>query len=124
MTLPTLKIVIDAGPDAPAEELDQASRQLRDELLELDEVTVDHAAAVSPSGSKGPGGVDVGTLVLTLSNSAVLVTLAGVLRSWVGRASGRKVTVRMGEDSIEIDGASREDVTALLRSWAAKHEQR
>lgn len=38
----------------------------------------------------------------------------------------RKVTMRFGDDgdTIEISGASRQDVTAVLQSWATRHEQR
>jgi hypothetical protein len=126
MTLPSLRIIIDAGPNVTAKELNQLSRRLHDELLVLDDVAVDYSRTpMAPPGSKGPGGVDAGTLIVTLSNSAVLVALAGALRSWAGRARGRKIVVRLGEDEdvIEVDGASREDVTALLESWAAAHDQ-
>jgi Effector Associated Constant Component 1 len=126
MTLPSLQITIDAGPDATIEELHQLSRRLRDELLTLDDVAVDYAkTSVAPPRAKGPGGVDPGTLIVTLSNSAVLVALAGALRSWAGRARGRKIVMQLGKDKdiIEIEGATPEDVTALLKSWAAAHDQ-
>jgi Effector Associated Constant Component 1 len=126
MPLPSLQITIAVGPNATAEELHQLSRRLRDELRALDDIAVDYSRTpIAPPGSKGPGGVDAGTLIVTLSNSAVLVALAGALRSWVGRARGRKIVMRLGEDKdiIEIDGASPEDVTALLESWAAAHNQ-
>lgn len=122
--LPPLQLVIDPGPDAEAEDYERSSRALRDELLDLDVDTVAYGAAVTPSGAKTAAGVDIGTLVVTLSNSAVLVSLVSVLKSWVGRARGRKVTMRFGqhEDSIEISGASRQDLTEVLQSWAARHE--
>lgn len=125
MTWSPLQLIIDAGPDVMPEELDQLSRGLREELLDLDVITVDHATALAPAGSKAPSGIDVGTLVVTLSNSAVLVALAGILKSWVGRSSGRKVTMRFSDDAdtIEISGAARQDVTAALQSWATRHEQ-
>jgi hypothetical protein len=124
MALPSLRITIDAGQDATAEELVRLSRRLRDELLTVADITVDHAKApIAPAGAKGPGVVDAGTLIVTLSNSAVLVALAGVLQSWAGRARGRKIVMRLGDnkDTIEIDGAAKEDVAALLESWAAAH---
>lgn len=109
-----------------AEELDELSRALREELLGLDVIAVDLTTAPPPTGSKTASSIDIGTLIPTLSNSAVLVALTGVLKSWVGRVSGRKVTMRFSddEDAIEINGAVRQDVASLLQSWAARHEQR
>jgi Effector Associated Constant Component 1 len=87
-------------------------------------VVVDFATVASPPGSKGLTGIDVGSLVVHLSDSAVLVALAGVLREWVRRVASRKVTVRTSDDekSIEIDGASRQDVADALKDWASSHE--
>jgi hypothetical protein len=127
MALPPLQIAINPGPGVAADELERLSRGLRDELLDLDVIAVDHAAtAPAPAGTKGLAGADIGTLVVTLSNSAVLVTLAGVLKSWADRAKGRKITMRFGadEDSIEVGGASPQDLAELLRSWMVKHGQR
>lgn len=123
--LPPLQLVIDPGPSAAAEDYEGSSRALRDELLDLDVDAVTYGVAVPPSGAKTSAGVDMGTLVITLSNSAVLVSLVSVLKSWAGRTRGRKVTMRFGEheDAIEISGASRQDLTELLQSWAARHEQ-
>jgi Effector Associated Constant Component 1 len=123
--LPPLQLAVDPGPGAVAEDYERSSRNLRDELLGLDVDAVTYGATVPPSGAKAFAGVDTGTLVVTLSNSAVLVSLVGVLKSWAGRSRGRKVTMRFGEheDEIEIDGASRQDLTEILQSWAARHDQ-
>lgn len=125
MALPALLITIDMGPDATAEELDRSSRQLREELLELELVAVDLAAMVPPPRSKASAGIDVGSLVVHLSDSTVLVALVGVLREWVRRTASRKVTVRTSDDekSIEIDGASRQDVADALQAWASSRER-
>lgn len=127
MALPRLQIAINPGPGVAVDELDRLSRGLRDELLDLDVIAVEHAtAAPGPAGTKGLAGADMGTLVVTLSNSAVLVALAGVLKSWTDRAHGRKVTMRFGadEDSIEVSGNSPQDLAELLRSWAVRHDHR
>jgi hypothetical protein len=125
MTWPLLRITVQAGPEVRAEDLDQACRSLRTELLELDLLKVDFLAEKAARGAKGAPGIDIGTLVVTLSNSAVLVGLTAVLRSWVSRSRGRKVTMRLGqdEDTIEISGASKQDVNDVLQSWVARHER-
>lgn len=125
MTSQQVWVTLDVGQETTADELNQLSHELREELLELDSVEVSHATAPALAGSKGPADVDPGTLVVTLFNSAFLVALAGVLKSWVNRAARRKVTVRLdsGKEEIEISGASAEDITALVQSWIARHEQ-
>jgi len=123
--LPPLQLFIDPGPAAVAEDYERSSRTLRNELLDLDAVEVTYGVAAAPLDAKTSAGVEMGTLVVTLSNSAVLVSLVSVLKSWVDRTRGRKITMRFGEheDAIEISGASRQDLAELMQSWAARYEQ-
>jgi Effector Associated Constant Component 1 len=114
----SLRVEVDAGPGTSAEELAQLCGWLRDELLELDVDAVDAArGGQPPTGTKGAAESIAGTLIVTLSNSTVLVALAAVLRSWVSRGKGRKVTIRLGEDLIEVSEASAEDQARLIESW-------
>ena len=95
---------------------------LRDDLLELDLDAVDRAAyGPPPKGARGLADGSVSTLIVTLSNSAVFVALAGVLRSWVSRGKGRKVTLRLGKDMIEVSAASADDQAKLIASWLEHH---
>jgi Effector Associated Constant Component 1 len=120
--LPSLRVEIGGDPGMSAEELAQLSVWLRDELLKLDLDAVEEAASgPPPRGAKGSAADAVGTLIVTLSNSAVLVALAGVLRSWVSRGKGRKVTLRLGADMIEVSEASAEDQARLIASWMDHH---
>src|SRR6266446_4260979 len=52
---------------------------------------------------------------------AELAALAGVVRSWVGRDRGRKVTVRIGEDSLEVTRASEREQAQLIEAWLGRH---
>lgn len=116
----SLQIQIDA--EVESDELAQLRAWLREELLELDVDAVEGLAdQAAPEGAKGVASESAGTLIVTLSNSAVLVALAGALRSWLGRGSGRKVTVRLGNDMIEVSGASPEDQQKLIASWLDQH---
>jgi hypothetical protein len=120
--LPSLVIEIGADPGISAEELAQLSEWLRDDLLELDLDAVDRAAhGPPPKGARGLADGSVSTLIVTLSNSAVFVALAGVLRSWVSRGKDRKVTLRLGKDMIEVSAASADDQAKLIASWLEHH---
>jgi hypothetical protein len=86
-------------------DLDRTARQLRRELLALDLEDISFARVEAPAGSRGDA-VTVSTLILTLTNSAVLVAACQVLRAWVLRAQGRRVSVRYGDKRVEITGAT------------------
>jgi len=117
-----LRIEIGAAQDSDAEELDRDTGELRAELLELD---IDDVQSVegeaAPAGAKGPASDAVGTLIVTLSDSAVLVALVGLLKSWVARDRRRTVMIQLGKDKIKADQVSAEEMTKIIESWMKKH---
>jgi hypothetical protein len=120
----TLRLEVGPGPGGDAEELDQLTRGLRAELLELDLDGIDLAPAGNlPTGAKSGAGVEVGSLLVRLSDSAVLVALVRLLKSWIGRGSGRSVSVQFGEDKITVGRASDEEVAQLIGSWINRHDR-
>jgi hypothetical protein len=67
--LARLLLRITADPDADAEEVENLTRRLRQELLQHDVDAVDHVgAAIAPAGAKGDP-VTLGTLLVTLAAS-------------------------------------------------------
>jgi hypothetical protein len=84
--------------DDDAVNLDLQAHRLREELLllDLDDVTLGRGTS-EPDGAKGDA-IAVGTLIMTMSNSAVLVGACQVIRSWVTRGQGRRATIRYGKD--------------------------
>jgi Effector Associated Constant Component 1 len=121
--LQRLLVEIGAGPDSDLEELAQLCDGLRLELLELEVETVNAiGGGPAPARAKSSAVDTVGTLVVALSNSAVVVALVGVLRAWVRRGAGRKVTLRLGENSIEVSQASAEQQAILIKSWLDRHD--
>ena len=118
---PALRIEIGGDLDADADEADEQLLDLRDELLELDVESVDRlAGSPAPPGARGSAEL-AGTLAVTLGNSAVLVAVVRMLQSWIGRGRGRRVTVRLGADMIEIDAASAEQQAKLIETWVERH---
>ena len=119
-----LLIEIGAGPDDDVEDLDRQSLNLRDELLELDLDSVEPVVeAAAPAGAKGPTGESVGALLVTISDSAVLVALIGTLKAWIGRVRGRTVTIQVGKDKITVGQVSAEQQARLIESWIKEHGQ-
>jgi len=102
-------------PDLDAGQLDTLTRLLRQELLllDVDKVTVD-GARQTPPGARGDP-TAIGSLVMTLANSAVLVGVCQVLRAWQARQQGRSFIMKLKDGrpvSLEIHGDN-----------AAQHQQ-
>jgi Effector Associated Constant Component 1 len=112
---------LDAGPDVDEEELSRLSRWLRDDILELDVERVDYATSVVPTDAKSGAAVNLAELIISLSNSAVLTAVVGVLRTWVSRDSNRKVSIQFGGDKLEITGAPGDQDARLISRWLATH---
>jgi hypothetical protein len=118
-----VQVRVDVGlaPDAGAAELDEAARLLRSELLELDVVDVALLAQGSPPpGARGGVPPAVGVLAVTAAREVVAVVVRSLER-WVGSGSSRTVKLTLGEDSLELSGASREDQRRLVEAFLAHH---
>jgi len=116
-----VEVGIGAGPDVDAEEMARLCRWLRDELLDLDIDRLDDVTGDVPSGAKSGTAISLGTMIVTLSDSAVLAAVVGVLRGWVRRGADRKVTIQLGKDRLEIRGTLDEREAGLIARWLDQH---
>src|SRR6266536_329741 len=86
----TLGVHVGIGPDADAEEVAEATAQLRRELLDLD---VD-AVELPPAGEPPPGTRAVelaalGALLVTVAQSQLLTPVLAAVRSWLAGSPRR-----------------------------------
>lgn len=70
-----------------------------------------------PQGAKGAAAASSGMLLLSISNSAAVAAIVGFLRSWISRTNSAKITIKIGDDQLEITRSSREDQANLIRAW-------
>ena len=116
-----LQIQIGEAEDTAADELDDATGRLREELLELDVDAVERpAAGPAPPGTRGLEIAALGTLLVSLAHEALPVVMATVAR-WVSRHGQRSVTIELDGDRIEVSGASAEDQRRLIDAFVARH---
>lgn len=102
-----------------ADEIDRLARQFRQELLGLDvEAVAVPSGGTAPSGAKGDP-VTIGTLIVTMANSAVLAGICQVARAWVTGARGRHIMIKDGDRSLEIDGASASQMQQVIDKFLA-----
>jgi hypothetical protein len=116
-----LRVDVGLAPDAGAVELDEAARQLRSELLELDVADVALLAeGPPPPGARAVEAAVVGVLAVTAARE-VMAAVVRSLERWVGSHSSRTVKLTLGDDSLELSGASLGDQRLLVESFLAHH---
>ena len=116
----SMRVELDEGADADAEERDESARALRSELLSLDVDAVERPEAPAPEGAVAAGAVELGTLLVTVGQSALALVTSTIAR-WVQRRGGRSVTLELDGDRIELSGVSVEDQQRLIATFVAKH---
>ncbi len=119
-----LLIVLEPEPDADSEEIEQLGRQLRNRLRELDVDGVQPMpASEAPDDAKGAA-VDWGSLLLTLSaTGGVFTSVITLARDWLkGHATAKRMTIKVGNDTIELERATTEEREQLINAWVKRHD--
>jgi hypothetical protein len=109
---------------ADDEELAEAARRLRTELLELDVTRAEPAPAPAgsgPDGAKSGGVMAVADLLVQFAGHDVLVAVISAIQGWLGRQRSRSVRLTIDGDSIELTGATSAEQARLIELWAARH---
>jgi hypothetical protein len=113
-----LSVQVSLGPEAEAEEVAEATLQLRRELLELDVEAVDLArGGEPPPGSRAVEFVALGTLIVSLAKSGVLASAVGAIRSWVEGHPQRTIKLEVDGDVLELTGVSSKEQRRLADAW-------
>lgn len=90
-----LTLLIDAGADAHAEELDRLTRQLRDEILEIEVESVELVKGPqAPEGTKSVDPVILGTLIVAVGPT-VLTKFLEFLHAWEMRREDHTVKLKI-----------------------------
>ncbi len=113
-----LTLQIDVGQDADADELDRATRQLRDEIQELGVESAELAkTANAPAGTKSVEAVTLGALAISVLPT-VLPKLIEFLQAWSMRREGRtvKIKTQVGDRAVEVEYSPKTMSQAELKS--------
>jgi hypothetical protein len=121
----TLGIRLAVGPDIDAEEIAEATLQLRRELLDLDVEAVEQPrAGEPPPGTRAVELAALGALVVTVSQSQLLTPLVAVVRSWLAGSQQRSIKLELDGDVLELTGLSSNEQRRLTDEWLRRHESR
>jgi uncharacterized protein YidB (DUF937 family) len=120
-----VSLQVEAGPDADAEEVAEATAQLRRELLELDVDSVKvPEGGPPPPGSKAAEVLAIGSLIVTLVKSTGLGAVVHTIQSWISRQQQRSVKLAIDGDTLEVTGVSSDEQRRLIDEWIARHATR
>jgi len=110
------------GQDGDPAELDELTRQLKEEVEELNVDSVEDVSAGSaPAGTKAADLSALGQMVVTLAPT-IVPPLFELIKSWVARKPSTpvKVRVRVGKKTAEIEydptSMSAKDLEALIKT--------
>jgi hypothetical protein len=123
--LATLGIQVAVGPDADAEEVAEATLQLRRELLDLDVEAVElPRAGEPPPGTRAVEVAALGALVVTVAQSPLFGPVVAAVRSWMAGSQQRSVKLELDGDVLELTGLSSKEQQRLVDEWLGRHESR
>jgi hypothetical protein len=121
----TLGIQVAMGPDADAEEVAEATLQLRRELLDLDVEAVElPRAGEPPPGTRAVELAALGALVVTVGQSPLLGPVVAAVRSWLAGSPQRSIKLELDGDALELTGMSSKEQRQLVDEWLRRHESR
>ena len=124
MTNQVLRIDVSLG-HATAAELESSSQSLSEELVELRTILIEVPRDDQPpADAKVSADIAViGTLLLTMSDSAVLPSVVQVINSWVRRSGGRSARLELDGDVLDVRGLSGSEQKDLIEHWLARHSK-
>ena len=121
----TLCVQVAIGSDSDAEEIAEATLQLRRELLDLDVDAVEApAAGQPPPGSRAVDVAALGALLVRLSDTQLLGSVVAAIGSWLARSSRHSIKLELGGDVLELTGVSSKEQRRLTDEWLARQASR
>ncbi|MFI6734945.1 caspase domain-containing protein [Nonomuraea sp. NPDC050451] len=113
--------VIDAAADA--QELDEATARLRNELLELDVVVGAAEAGETAEGARAVLSFTLGGLVIALAGTELLASIVNAVTAWLNRHQHRSVKLEIDGDVLELTGIPSKEQRELTDVWLRRRKQ-
>ncbi|MCA2219891.1 caspase family protein [Nonomuraea aurantiaca] len=107
---------------ADAQDLDQATASLKDELLGLDVVVSAEEGAEAPEGARGDLTFTLGGLVIGLAGTEVLATIVNAVTAWLSRNQHRSVKLDVEGDVLEVTGIASKEQRELIDVWLHRRQ--
>jgi hypothetical protein len=117
--MPQLKVHIKQEEDEDdKQEIDSLTRNLRDDLSNLDVEDVQLLYEKPPSDSKAFDGVALGSMLVSVLGPEVIKQVAQTIQAWRERNGNRSITIEAPDGSkIDLKGVSAKDQQKLVDTW-------
>jgi hypothetical protein len=117
-----LGIQVSVGPGGDADEVVEATLQLRRELSDLDVDAVGVPGTDEPPpGSRAVDVATLGALVVQITDSQLLAAVVATVRSWLAGSPRRSIKLQLGGDVLELTEVSSNEQRRLIDEWLARH---
>lgn len=115
-------IQVAVGRDADAQEVAEATLQLRRELLDLNVDAVEPlAGGEPPPGTRAVELAALGALAVTISQSELLAPILAAVRWWLADAPQRSIKLELDGDTLELTGVPSKEQQRLTDEWLRRH---
>jgi hypothetical protein len=116
-----LTLEVQAGPDASPEEVDQVTRQLLEDLRQMEIDSADLVSAgPAPDGTKAVDPVTLGAIAVAVLPT-LLPKVVDFVQAWSQRGQGRSVKFKgkIGGQAIEFEGPA-DELKALIANLSSQ----
>ncbi|RJL31903.1 hypothetical protein D5H75_15725 [Bailinhaonella thermotolerans] len=110
-------------PAADAQELDEVTSGLREELLDLDAVVSAAEGGESPPGARAVLSFTLGGLVIALAGTELLASIVNGVIAWLNRHQHRSVKLDIDGDVLELTGIPSQEQRRLTEVWLRRRDR-
>ena len=124
--MPQLKVHIKPEEEDDKQEIDSLSRNLRDDLSNLNQVEDVHLSYEKPpSDSKAFDGVALGSMVVDVISGGAVKEVTQTVQRWIERNENRAITIEMADgEKIDVKGISGKDQQRIIDAWVMRQMQK
>jgi hypothetical protein len=120
-----MKVHIKLEEEESKDEIDNLTRSLRDDLLNLDVEEVHLLYEKPPPGSKALDGVAVGSMIVDFVGGVAIQQITQTIQAWTQRNENRSITLETADgDKIDVKGLSAKDQQKIIDAWVMRQMQK
>jgi hypothetical protein len=120
-----MKVQIKPEKADDKQEIDSLTRDVREDLLNLDVEDVHLLYEKPPPGSKAFDGVAIGSMIVDFVSSGAIKEVTQTVQRWIERNENRSITIEMPDgDKIDVKGISGKDQGKIIDAWVTRQMQK
>jgi len=123
--MPQMKVHIKPEREDDKNEIDSLTRNLRDDLLNLNVEEVHLLYEKPPPDSKALDGVAIGSMVVDFISGGAIKEITETVQAWIQRNENRAITIEMADgEKIDVKGLSAKDQQRIIDAWVIRQMQK